>query len=115
MSPGVGQFTYPCLHKRTNIQLSYKIIHLGLKVTTERNRDDDLANRYWILISRQVLFSIWGALHFSGAHDVIVNTSPQTNDLCTEELRGRAQQWTRSVCHLEKLVYFSLGERGLWS
>ena len=90
LTPGVGQFTYTCLHKRTNIQLSYKIIHLGLKVTTERNRNDDLANRYWILASRQVLFSIWGALHFSGAHDVIVNTSPQKNDLCTEELRDRA-------------------------
>ena len=27
----------------------------------------------------------------SGAHDVIAITSPQKNDLCTEELRDRAQ------------------------
>ena len=27
--------------------------------------------------------------HASGAHDVIAVTSPQKNDLCTEELRGR--------------------------
>ena len=48
----------------------------------------------------------------SGAHDVIAITSPQKNDLCTEELRDRAQvmnmmklpgHWTRSVYHLEEL------------
>ena len=27
----------------------------------------------------------------SGAHDVIAITSPQKNDLCTEELRGKTQ------------------------
>ena len=52
-------------------------------------------------------------------HDVIATTSPQKNDLCTEELRDRAlTMGTRSVYHLEKLervVYFSLGERGLWN
>ena len=46
-----------------------------------------------------------GALHFSGAHDVIAITSPQTNDLCTEELREVSLA-------LRKV---SLGERGLWS
>ena len=45
----------------------------------------------------------------SGAHDVIAIRSPQNNDLCTEELRDRAQvmklpgHWTRSVYHLEGL------------
>ena len=42
----------------------------------------------------------------SGAHDVIAITSPQKNDLCTEELQDIWQvtgQWTRSVYHLEKL------------
>ena len=60
----------------------------------------------------------------SGAHDVIAITSPQKNDLCTEELQDRAQvmkllsHWTRSVYHLEELdsfVYFLGRERGLWS
>ena len=60
----------------------------------------------------------------SGAHDVIAITSPQKNDLCTEELQDRAQvmkllsHWTRSVYRLEELdsiVYFLGRERGLWS
>ena len=54
----------------------------------------------------------------SGAHDVIAITSPQKNDLCTEELRDLPSNWMRSVYHLEKLdsvVYYLGRERGLWS
>ena len=58
----------------------------------------------------------------SGAHDVIAITSPQKNDLCTEELRDRHKtlplEDQRSVYQLEKLdlvVYFLGRERGLWS
>ena len=58
----------------------------------------------------------------SGAHDVITNTSPQKDDLCTEELRAQVMKllshWRRSVYHLEELdsvVYFLGRERGLWS
>ena len=44
----------------------------------------------------------------SGAHDIIAVTSPQKNDLCTEEV-GDKSHWMRLVYHLEKLhsvVYF---------
>ena len=62
----------------------------------------------------------------SGAHDVIAITSPQKNDLCTEELRDRAQvmkllsHWTRSLDEvslplIDSVVYFLGRERGLWS
>ena len=36
---------------------------------------------------------VWGVPKFtaSGAHDVIAITSPQKNDLCTEELRDKAK------------------------
>ena len=66
---------------------------------------------------------IWGALSSQhlvhGAHDVIAITSPQKNDLCTEELRDRAQvmkllsHWTRSVYHQElDSVFYFLGREG---
>ena len=46
----------------------------------------------------------------SGAHDVIAVTSPQKNDLCTEEVGDNLpSHWMRLVYHLEKLhsvVYF---------
>ena len=58
----------------------------------------------------------------SGAHDVIAITSPQKNDLCTEELRDRAQL-ARSLDEvslplrraIDSVVYFLGRERGLWS
>ena len=56
----------------------------------------------------------------SGAHDVIAITSPQKNDLCTEELRDRAQvAWSLDQVSLplrraiDSVVYFLGRERGL--
>ena len=54
----------------------------------------------------------------SGAHDVIVITSPQKNDLSPKSNEIKPSHWTRSVYHLEKLdsVVYCLGrERELWS
>ena len=50
----------------------------------------------------------------SGAHDLIAITSPQNNDIYTEELHLH-NYWTRSVYHLEKLdsvVYFYKVKKG---
>ena len=68
--------------------------------------------------------SVTGRTKFttSGAHDVIAITSPQKNDLCTEELRDRAQV-ARSLDEvslplkraIDSVVYFLGRERGLWS
>ena len=55
----------------------------------------------------------------SGAHSIIAMTSPQKNDLCTEDVGDNLlSHRTRSVYHLEKLDlvdYFLGRERRLWS
>ena len=54
----------------------------------------------------------------SGAHDVIVITSPQKNDLCTEELRDRAKSLDEVSLSLRKARFGCLffgGEKELWS
>ena len=54
----------------------------------------------------------------SGAHDVIAITSPQKNNLCTEELRDRAKSLDEVGLPLRKARFgclFLSRERGLWS
>ena len=90
VAPGVGHLPTPASYKTAKIQDHSPWVE-GLLATELRG----IAMMIWQTASGFSLldkFSIWGALHFSGAHDVIVivNTSPQTNDLCTEELRDRA-------------------------
>ena len=91
------------------------------------NGRNDHFRPLWIkwfgIMHRMVSQRAMGCTKFttSGAHDVIAITSPQKNDLCTEELRDRAQV-ARSLDEIslplrraiDSVVYFLGRERGLW-
>ena len=105
-----------CIHSPTPALT----LTLTLSLTLTLNH---LANE--VLQTATMQYGLMGCTKFttSGAHDIIAITSPQKNDLCTEELRDRAHEVAQTLDEvslplrraIDSVVYFFGRERGLWS